>query len=116
MIYKSLGESGDREGDLDEMNSEKRLFLLLGVSLVGVGVCVWAFSACAHVRLESREVGRTRVDQSPIVVDYELPPYHVPLQHINYDSGEENFYNLDDEKKPLVDNEDPVKTFLVQDR
>ena len=81
-----------RQGDLER---ERGIYLVLGICLIGGGVFVCAFGGCAHAWVRSREVGRNCVDQSPIVVDYELPPYDVRLQSGNFDfvADMERFYS-----------------------
>ena len=115
MIYKSLGEAEDSVGEMRRIVKVKRIFMVLGFGLIGLGLCICVFSAIMQVFIEHRDVRRNYVDQiDPIVVDYELPPYDVRLEkgNFNFEEDSDYFYHVNDEQTPLVDSE--VRTVFVQ--
>ena len=56
------------------------------------------------------------MEHTPIVVDYELPPYDTTLEKGNYDLIDNDFYPGSDCESPMVLENDVFQTYLVQEK
>lgn len=130
-LYGFLLPSLYRLMDVDEANATvkfidsvhahkyKELFVIIGISLSAVGIILCVSGACLPLYKSSEEATKFAKQQhTPIVVDYELPPYETSLEHGNYKLVENG--NLlpggIGDPLPVLESNDMFQTFLVQEK
>lgn len=88
----------------------KDLFVIVGLSLVGVGMILCVFGVCLPIYKDAKAEDKNTIIHTPIIVDYELPPYGMSLQSGNYSL----LANDAADTNSVVVGNDMFQTYLVQ--
>lgn len=115
-LYKSLDMEESKYvqfTDNEKAVKYKDLFVVVGISLSGVGLVLCVTGACFPVYKDSMDVDKYAVQHTPIVVDYELPPYDTTLENANYKLIDNEF---GDAEAYMVLENDVFQTYLVQEK
>lgn len=115
-LYKSIGKNGsytEQLKDVENYTYYKDLFIIFGIVMVSFGVLAASFGFFVPLYKDSaKKMSATEECQrTPIIVDYELPPYNTSLQTGNYLESDSSW--LSSCGSPIE--QEGFKTFFIQE-
>lgn len=119
-LYTSLDSEEElsvKLADEVKMKKYKETFLIIGFSLIALGVFTCIFGACVPMWIDAQKSRRKRfIEHTPIAVDYELPPYDMSLEEARFHFVPDGNYPVacNGKTTPIVSEGDVYRTFLVQ--